>query len=163
MNAITQSVATHVRGNITNNVFSFMSHGEAIMITGHHYQRFRLHENYIFNNTAGDWRNILHVSDVGVNATFNVMSNNTADAIVKLYSEEDTEAEQLFLGNMIFTNNCTARYRSTVKVGLGKPIFNKNYLVNRENDYELEATPKYVISSFTLSSLQINCSVPPRY
>lgn len=145
VDAITQSVATHIRGNISNNVFSFGSHGETLRITGHHYQRFRLHENYIFNNSAGDFIDTIHIDNVGVNATFNVIGNNTAHHIVEVFGETNTEATQMFLGNVWFENNTTAKYRSVFKVGTGKPLITNNYLVNLESDFELEANPKHMI------------------
>ncbi|XP_021367968.1 protein bark beetle-like isoform X3 [Mizuhopecten yessoensis] len=142
VDAITQSVATHIRGNISNNVFSFGRHGETLRITGHHYQRFRLHENYIFNNTAGDFVNTVYIDNVGMNATFNVIGNNTAHHIVKVFGQQNTEATQMFLGNMWFENNTTAKYRSIFKVGGGKPLVNNNYFVNLESDFEMEANHK---------------------
>lgn len=47
MSVNTKSIATALRGNITNNVFAFGTHGEALNITGHYYQNlyiFQVHE-----------------------------------------------------------------------------------------------------------------------
>ncbi|XP_033735968.1 LOW QUALITY PROTEIN: protein bark beetle-like [Pecten maximus] len=154
VDSITQSVATHIRGNISNNVFSFGTHGETLRITGHHYQRFRLHENYIFNNTAGDFIDTVYIDNVGVNATFNVLGNNTAYHIVEVFGEENTEATQMFLGNVWFENNTTAKYRSVFKVGRGKPLINNNYFVNLESDFEMEANPKHMIKGVADNAIE---------
>lgn len=139
--ATTPSAATKLRANITNNVFSFNTNGEVLNLTGHHYERFRLMENYIFNNTAGDYRDIIHIQTVVVNFTFNAVGNNTGHYILRLYNTERTEATQEYQKNYFYENNATALYRALIHVGSGNPRIKHNYLVNEECDFELESNP----------------------
>ena len=108
-------------------------------ISGHHFQKFYIYENFIFNNTAGDFRDTIHIKTVGMNFTFNIVTNNTAHHMVRTYSELDTSATQDFIGNSIYRNNATALYRSVFKIGTGKPHINNNYLINPESEFEMEA------------------------
>lgn len=140
--AFTTSTQNLLRGNITNNVFSFGSHGETLNISGHHFQKMHVYENYIFNNSAGDYRDNVHVQTVGMNFTFNVVVNNTGHHIVRTFSEVDTSATQQYLGNYIYQNNATALYRAVMAVGSGKPEFKNNYLVNEESAFELLTNDK---------------------
>ncbi|KAK3092533.1 hypothetical protein FSP39_004063 [Pinctada imbricata] len=139
IHAHTQSSQTLLRANITNNVFSFGKHGETLNISGHHFQKFYLYENFIYNNTAGDFRDTIHVKTVGMNFTFNVVTNNTGHHIIRTYSQLDTSATQEFIGNSIYKNNATALYRSVFRVGSGKPSVTNNYLINPESEFEMEA------------------------
>lgn len=139
--ATTPSAATKLRSNITNNVFSFNTNGEVLNLTGHHYEKFRLMENYIFNNTAGDYRDVIHVQNVVVNFTFNTVTNNTGHYVLRLYNTEKTEATQEYTKNYFFQNNATALFRAVIHVGSGNPKIKHNYLVNEECDFELESNP----------------------
>ena len=139
--ATTPSAATKLRSNITNNVFAFNTNGEVLNLTGHHYERFMLWQNYIFNNTAGDYRDIIHVQNVVVNFTFNTITNNTGHYVLRLYNTEKTEATQEYTKNFFYRNNATALYRAAIHVGSGNPRIKYNYIVNEECDFELESNP----------------------
>ncbi|XP_052783699.1 protein bark beetle-like isoform X2 [Mya arenaria] len=139
--ATTPSAATKLRANITNNVFAHGTHGEVLNLTGHHYEKLFLYENYIYNNSAGDYRDIIHVQNVVVNFTFNTVTNNTGHYIVRLYNKENTEATQEYTKSLFYGNNATAVYRALFHVGSGNPKINNNYMVNTECDFELETNP----------------------
>ena len=139
--ATTPSAATKLRANITNNVFSFGTNGEVLNLTGHHYENFFLYENYFLNNTAGDYRDIIHVQNVVVNFTFNTVTRNTGHYVIRLYNTEKTEAIQEYAKNLFSENNATALYRALIHVGSGNPRINHNYMVNEECDFELETNP----------------------
>lgn len=139
--ARTLSAATKLLANITNNVFAYGTNGEVLNLTGHHYEKIMLYENYIYNNTAGDYRDIIHVQNVVVNFTFNTVTNNTGHYVVRLYNTEKTEATQEYTRNLFSNNNATALYRALFHVGSGNPKINHNYMVNEECDFELESNP----------------------
>lgn len=140
--ALAQSQSTSIRANITNNVFSSGTNGETLNISGHHYNRFYFYENYIHNNLAGDFRDIIHFENVVVNFTFNTVKNNTGHYILRTSNAENTGAIQRFLGNAFIENNTTAKYRSVIKVGSGKPIIRSNFLMNQDCEFELQTGPK---------------------
>lgn len=139
ISARTRSIATALNANITNNIFAYGTNGEALNITGHHFQRFYLFENFIFNYTTGDFRDLVHIKNVVANFTSNLVENNTANYIVSAYNAENTDAIQSYSLNIIHNNNATALHRATVRVGSGKPTVTYNYLVNPETDFEIEA------------------------
>lgn len=144
VSATTPSAATKLRANITNNVFAFGTNGEVMNLTGHHFEKFLIYENYIFNNTAGDYRDTIHVQHVVVNFTFNTITNNTGHYVVRTYNTELTEATQEYAKNLFSGNNATALFRSLFHVGSGNPKINHNYLVNEECDFELETNPVHL-------------------
>lgn len=139
--ATTPSAATKLRANITNNVFSYGTNGEVLNLTGHHYEKLYVYENYIFNNSAGDYRDIIHVQNVVVNFTFNTIASNTGHYVVRLYNMENTEATQEYVKNLFHNNNATAVHRALFHVGSGNPKINYNYMVNEELDFEIESNP----------------------
>lgn len=141
IDATTPSAATKLRANITNNVFAYGTNGEVMNLTGHHYEKFFVYENYIFNNTAGDYRDIIHVQKVVMNFTFNTITQNTGHYVLRLYNTENTEATQEYVKNLFHNNNATAVRRALIHVGSGNPKINFNYLVNEECDFELESNP----------------------
>lgn len=141
IHANAQSFATHLTANITNNVFSFCTNGEALNISGHHFQQFYLYENHIFNCTAGDYRDVVHIQNVGTNFTFNTLEDNIGHYVLRIFNKADTDALQRFYANLFYNNNVTALKRATVKVGSGHPLINTNFLVNPECDFELETNP----------------------
>ncbi|GFR58263.1 neurotrypsin [Elysia marginata] len=140
----THTAAMHaaLRGNITNNVFAFGVNGEALNISGHYFQGLMFHQNYIYNYTAGDYRDVVHVKDVVVNLTHNYILRNIGHYILHTYNSEDGTESQLFARNGIYDNNATALRESTIKIGTGKPKFTHNFLVNNLNDFEIETYPK---------------------
>lgn len=137
----TSTIATAMNGNITNNIFAFGKHGEALNITGHYYQRLLLFQNYIYNYTTGDWRDLVHIRDVKVNYTWNYCDNNTAHNILAAYNSDNQQAKQEYTKSGFFRNNATALLEATVKIGHGRPFFENNYFVNEENDFEMETYP----------------------
>nr|KAG5700697.1 hypothetical protein BaRGS_029062 [Batillaria attramentaria] len=137
----TNSIATAMKGNITNNIFSFGTNGEAINITGHYYQRLYLFQNYIFNYTAGDYRDVVHIRDVVVNYTYNYLDNNTGHYILTAYNSDNRQARQEYTRSGFLRNNATALLESTIKIGRGRPFFEHNYIVNDDNDFEMETYP----------------------
>ena len=141
IHANAQSFSTHLQANITNNVFSYGTNGEALNISGHHFQQFHFYENHIFNYSVGDYRDVIHIQNVGTNFTFNIIENNVGHYILRIFNKEDTDALQRFYANAFWQNNVTALRRSTIKVGSGHPLINVNYLVNPESDFELETNP----------------------
>ncbi|XP_012945265.1 protein bark beetle [Aplysia californica] len=140
--AHTSAINSALRGNMTNNVFAFGSHGEALNVSGHYFERLMLHQNYFYNYTAGDYRDIIHVKDVVVNFTHCYMLRNLGHYIVHTYDSDDSTQSQLFARNGIYDNNATALRESTIKVGSGRPKFENNFLVNNLNDFEMESYPK---------------------
>lgn len=144
--ARTRTIATALTGNITNNVFAYTSNGEALNMSGHHFQRVYVFNNYFFNNTAGDYRDVVHVQNVVVNFTYNTLMSNKGFHILSAYNTENinTAASQLYTRNGFQDNNATALFRATVFVGSGKPRFHYNYLLNPLNDFELETNRKIV-------------------
>jgi len=141
LTATTPSASTKLRANITNNVFAHNTHGEVLNLTGHHYQNIFLYENYIFNNSAGDFRDVIHVRNLVVNFTFNTITNNTGHYIVRSFNMVNTKPTQEFTKSLFTGNNATAIYRAVFHVGSGNPKINHNYLVNNECDFELETNP----------------------
>ncbi|KAL3873370.1 hypothetical protein ACJMK2_036499 [Sinanodonta woodiana] len=150
IHATTTSIATKLSANITNNVFAFGSNGEVMNLTGHLYERFFIYENYIINNTAGDYRDIIHVQDVVVNFTYNTVLNNTGHYILRTYNTDRTEATQLYNRNNFYQNNVTALYRATIHVGRGNPKVRENFLVNDECDFEIETYPRTILADGSL-------------
>ncbi|XP_076442507.1 protein bark beetle-like [Babylonia areolata] len=148
----TKTIATALRGNITNNVFSFGTNGEALNITGHYYQRLYIFQNYIFNNTAGDWRDVVHIQDVVVNYTYNYLDNNTGNYILATYNSNNQKAQQEFTRSGFLRNNATALLESTIKIGRGRPFFENNYIVNEDNDFEMETYPKVDTTDRSISA-----------
>ncbi|KAK6181325.1 hypothetical protein SNE40_009204 [Patella caerulea] len=136
----TSTIVTAIRGNLTHNVFAFGTNGEALNISGHYYQKLLVYQNYIFNNSAGDYRDVIHIKDVVVNFTYNAVKDNIGHNILGAYNSE--QAQQLYTRSGFDGNNATALYESTIKIGRGKPLFKNNYLVNELNDFEMEAPPK---------------------
>ncbi|GFO27981.1 class a scavenger receptor srcr domain with c-type lectin domain [Plakobranchus ocellatus] len=141
-NAHTTAMHAALRGNITNNVFAFGVNGEALNISGHYFQGLMFHQNYIYNYTAGDYRDVIHVKDVVVNLTHNYILRNVGHYIIHTYNSEDGTESQIFVRNGIYDNNATALRESTIKVGVGRPKFTYNYLYNNLNDFEIETYPK---------------------
>lgn len=141
----TDSLATAIEANITNNVFTYGSHGEALIVSGHYYQMVFVYGNFIFNNTAGDYKNAVLLEDVRVKFTSNYLARNTGHYILAAYAGEKIEFSQLYNKNTFKDNNSTALYESTLKVGSGMPRFVNNYLVNPDNAFELESA---VITKF---------------
>lgn len=135
----TDSLATAIEANITNNVFTYGNHGEALIVLGHYYQMVFVYENFIFNNTAGDYKNAVLLEDVRVKFTSNYLARNTGHYILAAYAGEKIEFSQLYNKNTLKDNNSTALYESTIKVGNGMPRFVNNYLVNPDNAFELES------------------------
>ncbi|VDI16459.1 Hypothetical predicted protein [Mytilus galloprovincialis] len=141
IHANAHSYASHLQANITNNVFSYGTNGEALNISGHHFQQFYIYENHIFNYSAGDFRDVVHVQNVGTNFTFNIIEGNVGHYILRIFNKADTDALQRFYANMLSNNNVTALKRSAIKVGSGHPMINTNYLKNPQCDFELETNP----------------------
>ncbi|KAH9500139.1 hypothetical protein Btru_077291 [Bulinus truncatus] len=140
--AHTSAINSALRGNMTNNVFAFGRNGEALNISGHYFQRLMLHQNYIFNYTAGDYRDVVHIKDVVVNWTHNYILRNVGHYILHIYNNDDSADSQLYARNAIYNNNATALRESTIKIGIGRPKFTNNYFVNNLNDFEMETYPK---------------------
>ena len=135
----TNSVSTAIEANITNNVFTYGSHGEMLVISGHYYQMVFIHGNFIFNNTAGDYKNVILMQGTKVMFTSNYIGKNTGHYILAADASEKIESSQFYIKNSLKDNNSTALYESTIKVGSGMPRFVNNYLVNPDNAYELES------------------------
>ncbi|XP_067681580.1 protein bark beetle-like [Haliotis asinina] len=152
--ARTKTIATALRGNISNNVFAYGSHGEALNISGHYYQRVFLFQNYFYNYTAGDYRDVIHIKDVVVNFTYNVITNNVGHYILAAYNNPDPQARQEYTRCGFDDNNATALYESTVKVGRGRPVFHHNYLVNELNDFEFQSSLKEDPSELPVNATQ---------
>ena len=99
-------------------------------------------QNYIFNYTTGDWRDVVHIRDVVVNYTYNYLDNNTGHYILAAYNSQNQQARMEFTRSGFVRNNATALLESTIKVGWGRPFFENNYIVNEDNDFEMETYPK---------------------
>lgn len=144
VNLHTSSIATAIKGNITNNIFCYGTNGEALNITGHYYQRLYMFQNYIFNYTTGDYRDVVHIRDVVVNYTYTYLDNNTGHYILTTYNSDATakQARQEYTRSGFVRNNSTALLESTIKIGRGRPFFENNYIVNEDNDFEMETYPQ---------------------
>ncbi|KAK0049320.1 protein bark beetle [Biomphalaria pfeifferi] len=140
--AHTSAINSALRGNVTNNMFAFGRNGEALNISGHYFQRLMLHQNYFYNYTAGDFRDVVHIKNVVVNLTHNYILKNNGHYILHIYNNDDSTESQLYARNGIYDNNATALRESTIKIGQGRPKFTYNYLVNNLNDFEVETYPK---------------------
>ncbi|CAL1535561.1 unnamed protein product [Lymnaea stagnalis] len=150
--AHTSTINTALKGNMTNNVFAFGKNGEALNISGHYFQRLMLHQNYIYNYTAGDFRDVIHIKDVVVNLTHNYILRNVGHYIIHTYNNDDSTESQLFSRNGIYNNNATALRETTIKIGLGRPKFINNYLVNTLNDFEMETYPKSMLDDGSIDA-----------
>lgn len=99
-------------------------------------------QNYIYNYTTGDYRDVVHIRDVVVNYTFNYLDGNTGHYILTAYNSDNQQARQEYTKSGFTNNNSTALIESTIKIGSGQPFFENNYIYNEENDFELETYPK---------------------
>ncbi|CAG5133262.1 unnamed protein product, partial [Candidula unifasciata] len=86
LSAYTSTLSTALRGNMTNNVFAFGTNGEALNISGHYFQRLKLFQNYFYNYTAGDYRDVIHIKNVVVNLTHNYILRNIGYYIIHTYA-----------------------------------------------------------------------------
>lgn len=85
---------------------------------------------------------MVHIRDVVVNFTFNYMDNNTGHYILNTENSDNQQARQEFTRSGFIRNNATALLESTIKIGRGRPFFENNYIVNEDNDFEMETYPK---------------------
>ncbi|CAG5132059.1 unnamed protein product, partial [Candidula unifasciata] len=140
--AYTSSLNTALKGNFTNNVFAFGKNGEALNISGHYFQHLMFFQNYVYNYTAGDYRDVIHIKDVLVNLTHNYIVRNLGHYIIHTYDSDDSTDTQIFARNGIYNNNATALREATIKIGQGMPKFVNNFFVNPLNDFEIATYPK---------------------
>ena len=134
--AHTHSIATSLYANITNNVITFNSHAEVLHVEGHHYQGVSLLSNYIAHND-GEYRNTISLFGVRLNFTSNIVFNNTGYSNLNVTLPEKVSISQRYLFNFLYDNSAIGRYKTTIYAGTAKHLFNKNYLVNRWNIFEL--------------------------
>ncbi len=148
----TDSLATAIYSNITNNVIIRNTHGENLHIQGHHYQGFDVRHNYIAHNKV-DYRNNIALFGIYLNFSSNIVYENVGQTILNATVPEKVSINQNFYSNAIYDNLAFAANKSTIFLGSAKSKFEHNFLLNWLNNYELVTFNRtmYVLSNWYFS------------
>ena len=105
--------------------------------TGHYFQGFDVRLNYISFNHVDVGHDVVSIRGVSGNFTSNTIYNSTGRTILNVSVPEKVSVVQKYFGNSIYDNQALANNITTIFAGSAKHTFNKNFLQNRWNYYEL--------------------------